>query len=90
MFGTSLLLSFINVGSQAYGAGTGAMSSNAYGSMAPVTPAGIGESTLSNAAGTLSQNMLSKYANIPPTLIIRQGYRFNVFMSKNMVLPKSK
>ena len=88
MFGTSLLLSFINVGSQAYGTASGAMAPSAYGTTAPVTAAGIGESTLSNSAGNLSQNMLSKYANIPPTIIIRQGFRFNVFVSKNMVLPK--
>jgi type IV secretory pathway VirB10-like protein len=88
MFGTSLLLSFINVGSQAYGAGTGAMAPSAYGGTAPVGAAGVGEETLSNTAGTLGQNMLSRYANIPPTLIIRQGFRFNVFVSKNMVLPR--
>ena len=88
MFGTSLLLSFINVGSQAYGASSGAMNPSAYGGTAPVTAAGIGEETLGNTAGTLGQNMLSRYANIPPTLIIRQGFKFNVFVSKNMVLPK--
>ena len=87
MFGTSLLLSFINVGSQAYGTASGAMAPGAYGTT-PATAAGVGEETLSNTAGTLGQNMLSKYANIPPTLIIRQGFRFNVFVSKNMVLPK--
>ncbi len=86
IFGTSLLLSFINVGSQAYGTASGAMAPNAYGATAPVSAAGVGEETLSNTAGNLSQNMLSKYANIPPTLIIRQGFRFNVFVSKNMVI----
>jgi len=90
MFGTSLLLSFINVGSQAYGTASGAMAPSSYGGTAPVTAAGVGESTLSNTASTLSQNMLSKYTNIPPTLIIRQGYRFNVFVSRNMVLPEDK
>ncbi len=88
MFGTSLLLSFINVGSQAYGTASGAMAPSGYGGESPVTAAGVGEDTLSNTAGTLGQNMLSKYANIPPTLIIKQGFRFNVFVSKNMVLPK--
>lgn len=88
MFGTSLLLSFINVGSQAYGAASGAMSPSSYGGTAPVTAAGVVEETLSNTAGTLGQNMLSRFANIPPTLIIRQGFRFNVFVSKNMVLPR--
>ena len=88
MFGTSLLLSFINVSSQAYGAASGAMNPSAYGGMSPVNASGVGEETLSNTAGTLGQNMLSRYANIPPTLIIRQGFRFNVFVSKNMVLPK--
>ncbi len=88
MFGTSLLLSFINVGSQAYGTASGALSPSSYGGQSPDTAAGVGEETLSNTAGTLGQNMLSKYANIPPTLIIKQGFRFNVFVSKNMVLPK--
>ena len=89
IFGTSLLLSFISVGSQAYGTATGAVSPSAYGGTSPVTPAGVGEQTLSNTASNLSQNMLARYANIPPTLIIRQGFRFNVFVSKNMILPQN-
>ena len=90
MFGTSLLLSFINVSSQAYGTASGALSPSSYGGQSPTTASGVGEETISNTAGTLGQNMLSKYANIPPTLIIRQGFRFNVFVSKNIVLPESQ
>lgn len=84
-FGASLLLSFISIGSQAYGVGSGTMGASAYGST-PVTPVGVGEQAVGTTANNMSGNMLSKYANLAPTLIIRQGYRFNVFVSHNMVL----
>ena len=86
MFGTSLLLSIINVGSQMYGYNSGNMGSSAYGTSSPVTSSGLLIQGGSQALSTTGQNILQKYANIPPTIIIRQGYRFNVFVSKNMVI----
>ncbi len=90
MFGTSLLLSIINVGSQMYGYNSGSMGSSAYGTSAPVTSSGVLLEGGSQALSTTGQNILQKYANIPPTIIIRQGYRFNVFVSKNMVIKPYK
>ncbi len=90
MFGTSLLLSIINVGSQMYGYNSGSMGSSAYGTSAPVTSSGVLLEGGSQALSTTGQNILQKYANIPPTIIIRQGYRFNVFVSKNMVIKAYK
>ncbi|MCL4497311.1 MAG: TrbI/VirB10 family protein [Deltaproteobacteria bacterium] len=90
MFGTSLLLSIINVGSQMYGYNSGNMGSSAYGTSSPVTSSGLLIQGGSQALSTTGQNILQKYANIPPTIIIRQGYRFNVFVSKNMVIKPYK
>lgn len=90
MFGTSLLLSIINVGSQIYGYNSGNMGSSAYGTSSPVTSSGVLLQGGSQALSTTGQNILQKYTNIPPTIIIRQGYRFNVFVAKNMVIKPYK
>ena len=86
MFGTSLLLSIINVGSQMYGYNSGNMGSSAYGTSSPVTSSGLLIQGGSQALQATGQNILQKYANIPPTIIIRQGYRFDIFVAKNMVM----
>ncbi|EQD76308.1 Bacterial conjugation TrbI-like protein [mine drainage metagenome] len=59
-----------------------------------VTLVGTGESTAQGVYGAggqallnVQQSMLSQYQNLPPTLIVHRGFRFNIMVSRPITLP---
>ncbi len=59
-----------------------------------VTLVGTGQSTAQGVYGAggqallnVQQSMLSQYQNLPPTLIVHRGFRFNIMVSRPITLP---
>lgn len=44
--------------------------------------------SLSNELGSVTTELIRKYMNVSPTLIIRPGYKFNIIVSKDIVFSK--
>jgi type IV secretory pathway VirB10-like protein len=41
-------------------------------------------SALGDSLGTMMQQVMQKYLNVSPTQVIREGYRFNVMVNKDL------
>ena len=47
----------------------------------------VGTAAMAQQLNTVGTNLLNKNLNIQPTLIIRQGYAFDVLVNRTMILP---
>jgi type IV secretion system protein VirB10 len=84
IFKNALLMSIIDVGISV--SQPGYATAGAYGQQA-LTPAETGEQSLSQTFGQAESNLLQKYTNIAPTLVIRAGYQMSVAVTKDVVFP---
>jgi type IV secretion system protein VirB10 len=79
-FGSAILMSLL---------GAGAQLSQPQNSSALTTPTAMqmGTSAMAQQLNTVGTNLLNKNLNIQPTINIRPGYVFNVFVNRTMILP---
>ena len=80
IFGSAILMSLL---------GAGAELSQPQNSSALTTPTAmqVGTAAMAQQLNTVGTNLLNKNLNIQPTLIIRQGYAFDVLVNRTMILP---
>ncbi|HET9147019.1 MAG TPA: TrbI/VirB10 family protein [Acetobacteraceae bacterium] len=84
LFKNALLMSIVQLGMSVAQPGYG--SAGGYGQQA-ISPAQTGEQSLAQNFGQAEANILQRYTNIAPTLIIRAGYQLNVAVTKDIVFP---
>lgn len=82
IFGSSVLLSLISAGVQLSQPNTGSSNNNSQPSVSQTVGAALGQQI-----GQTAMNITQKNLNIQPTLEIRPGYRFNVMVTADMILP---
>lgn len=82
IFGSSVLLSLISAGVQLSQPNNGGSSTNNQPSVSQTVGAALGQQI-----GQTAMNLTQKNLNIQPTLEIRPGYRFNVMVTADMILP---
>ncbi|WP_051861794.1 TraB/TrbI/VirB10 family type IV secretion system protein [Ferrovum myxofaciens] len=80
IFGSAILMSLL---------GAGAELSQPQNSSALTTPTAMqmGTAAMAQQLNTVGTNLLNKNLNIQPTLNIRPGYAFDVFVNHTMILP---
>ncbi|MEE3501254.1 TrbI/VirB10 family protein [Acidiphilium acidophilum] len=84
IFKNALLMSVVDLGISISQPGYG--SAGGYGQQA-ITPAQTGEQSLAQTFGQAEANLLQRYTNVAPTLVIRAGYQMNVSVTKDIVFP---
>jgi len=84
IFKNALLMSVVDLGISISQPGYG--SAGGYGQQA-ITPAQTGEQSLAQTFGQAEANLLQRYTNVAPTLVIRSGYQMNVAVTKDIVFP---
>ncbi len=83
LFGTALLMSAISAG-----VALSQSRNQIAGTFGAPTTSSVLSATLGQQLGRVITQMISKNLNISPTLEIRPGYRFNVTVTKDMVLSR--
>lgn len=82
IFGSSVLLSLISAGVQLSQPNNGGGNNNNQPSASQTVGAALGQQL-----GQTGMNITQKNLNIQPTLEIRPGYRFNIMVTADMILP---
>lgn len=83
LFGTAILMSAISAG-----VALSQSRNQVAGTFGAPTTSSVLSATLGQQLGRVITQMISKNLNISPTLEIRPGYRFNVTVTKDMVLAR--
>jgi type IV secretion system protein TrbI len=83
LFGTAILMSAISAG-----VALSQSRNQIAGTFGAPTTSSVLSATLGQQLGRVITQMISKNLNISPTLEIRPGYRFNVTVTKDMVLAR--
>jgi type IV secretion system protein VirB10 len=83
LFGTAILMSAISAG-----VALSQSRNQVGGTFGAPTTSSVLSATLGQQLGRVITQMISKNLNISPTLEIRPGYRFNVTVTKDMVLAR--
>lgn len=83
LFGTAILMSAISAG-----VALSQSRNQVAGTFGAPTTGSVLSATLGQQLGRVITQMISKNLNIAPTLEIRPGYRFNVTVTKDMVLAR--
>lgn len=83
LFGTAILMSAISAG-----VALSQSRNQVAGTFGAPTTSSVLSATLGQQLGRVITQMISKNLNIAPTLEIRPGYRFNVTVTKDMVLAR--
>ena len=84
VFGSSVLMSLISAGVQL------SQSSNTTSNTSTTTTKSVGQTVgdaLGQQLGQTAMTITQKNINIQPTLTVRPGYRFNVMVTADMILP---
>ncbi|SEO18543.1 type IV secretion system protein VirB10 [Nitrosospira multiformis] len=84
LFGTAILMSAISAG-----VALSQSRNQVAGTFGAPTTSSVLSATLGQQLGRVITQMISKNLNISPTLEIRPGYRFNVTVTKDMVLARA-
>ena len=82
IFGSSVLLSLISAGVQLSQPNQGGGNNNNQPSASQTVGAALGQQI-----GQTGMNITQKNLNVQPTLEIRPGYRFNIMVTADMILP---
>jgi type IV secretory pathway VirB10-like protein len=85
IFGSALLMSAITAG-VTYSQDSGNNNNNPYGNQ--VRTGDILSQSLGQELGSTMAELMQKNLNIAPTLKIRPGYRFNILVVKDLILPR--
>jgi type IV secretion system protein VirB10 len=83
LFGTAILMSAITAG-----VALSQSTNQVAGTFGAPTTSSVLSATLGQQLGRVITQMISKNLNVAPTLEIRPGYRFNVTVTKDMVLAR--
>ena len=54
---------------------------------APTDPWQAGRSNIAQSLGTVAEQTITRTLDVSPTLEIRSGYRFNVFVERDLLFP---
>jgi len=84
VFGSSVLMSLISAGVQL------SQSSNTTSNTSTTTTKSVGQTVgdaLGQQLGQTAMTITQKNINIQPTLTVRPGYKFNVMVTADMILP---
>lgn len=92
IFGSAILMSAITAGIQLSQPNSGYSGSSIYGgsTLQNPGPAQVAAGALGQQIGQTAMHMIQKNMNIQPTIVIRNGEPFNVFVTADLILPQNK